>query len=230
MRDELLRKGKALLLDYTRGMTRCDFTERSVDPQFIFDLALEGEYTGLIVNPGVAERYWKGAYRDVALVIRLDAHVGERTVLIASVERAVKLGAAGVALTMTADPESAARVSGIAEEAHDRNLPLLITNAQDAQGVRAALELGADMVCAGDHDLSWLKRCAGRSRLLVREEEQVGAELLDKASQAVIGADGLIVGQNLSEHERPFSMSKALGEIVYRRKRPEQVRHLLQNV
>ncbi len=225
----LFRQGRALLLDSTRFGEA--FNERSADPQFLLDLALEGEYSGLIVAPGIAEQYWRGAYRDVNLIIKLDREVAGATVQTCTVERALKLGAAAVTLSLREERESFALAGAVAEAAHDHNLPLLIETS-GARLVRAALELGADsIITAPSEELSLLRKLAGRSDLLVTSGARDATALLEQA-HALNGAEsaGLVVGLNVAEHEKPFSLSKALGEIIYRRRRPEQVAHLLQNV
>lgn len=254
---DLIRKGKSLFLAYDEGLEEGPdaFTKRSVDPQFILDVALEGEYTGIILNPGVAAHYYTGAYRDVPLIVKLNArtslpHQEPIARQVCSVNHAMKLGAAAVAYTIydgsRMEPEIFKEFGVVVEEAHDHNLPvlaILVPRGQDVQdpaslmayGARIGLELGADFIkIAYNGDLphlQWTRQCAGRTRLLVSNRaERPDGELIREAYDTTVEADvaGLVVGRNVWRHEKPFSLSKALGDVVYARKKPSQVLHLLQ--
>ncbi len=253
---DLVQKGKSLFLAYDEGLEEGPdaFTQRSVDPQFILDVALEGEYTGVILNPGIAAQYYAGAYRDVPLIVKLNArtslpHQEPIARQVCSVGHAMKLGAAAVAYTIydgsRMEPAIFREFGAVVEEAHDHNLPvlaILVPRGRDvgdsdellAYGARIGLELGADFVkvgYAGDLErLRWAKLCAGRARLLVSSRaEKPDGELVREAYDTTVEADaaGLVVGRNVWRHEKPFSLSKALGDVVYRRKKPSQVMHLL---
>jgi fructose-bisphosphate aldolase, class I len=254
----LLRDGKAMFLSYDQGLEHGpgEFTEKTVDPQHILDIALEGGYTGVILQHGVAQKYYHGAYKDVPLIVKLNG----RTMLpkmvpvsrqICSVHRAVKLGADAVGYTIydgsRAEPEMFSEFGRIVEEAHDYGIPVIawmyprgqdvhdaMANDVLAYSARIGLELGADMIKLkynGDlENFKWALKCAGRTRVLTSDVEKRSArEFLQEVYDTVVAAngDGIAVSRSVWQDERPFSLSKALAEIVFKKKKPEEVLHLL---
>ena len=71
--DKLLRMGKALWLAYDYGLEHgpMDFNLRNVNPEYPLNLALEGQYTGIILHAGIAEKYYHEAYKDVPLILKV---------------------------------------------------------------------------------------------------------------------------------------------------------------
>ncbi len=255
--SRLLRNGKAMFLACDQGLEHgpSDFNEKSIDPQHILDIALEGGFTAVILQPGVAEKYYHGAYKEVPLIVKLNGKtrlpkidpISRQT---CSVERAVKMGASAVGYTIfdgsRAEPEIFQEFGRIVEEAHDHGLPVIawvyprgqdvkddLANDIIAYSARIGLELGADMVKLkynGDlENFKWVLKCAGRTKVVISGGSKKPREEFLKEVYDVVhaGGDGLAVGRNVWQDERPFSLSKALGEIVYRGKRPEDVLHLL---
>ncbi|MBI2310410.1 aldolase, partial [Candidatus Collierbacteria bacterium] len=57
------RNGKAMLLAYDQGFEHgpVDFDEKSVDPNYILDIARSGLFTGVIFQEGVAAKYYPSA-------------------------------------------------------------------------------------------------------------------------------------------------------------------------
>ncbi len=256
--NALLRKGKALFLACDQGLEHgpTDFNERNIDPEYILNIALEGGYTGVILQPGVAEKYYHGAYKDVPLIVKLNGKtrlpkidpISRQT---CSVERAVKMGASAVGYTIfdgsRAEPEIFQEFGRIVEEAHAYGLPVIawiyprgqdvkddLSNEVLAYSARIGLELGADMMKLkynGDlGNFRWMLKCAGRAKVVIsggskKTHEEFLKEVYDTVVQA--NGDGLAVGRNVWQDERPFSLSKALNQIVFQKKRPEEVLHLL---
>lgn len=245
---KLLHKGRAFFLAYDQGMEHGpeDFNHKNVDPEYIMNIALEGGYTGIILQPGVAEKYWNGAYRDVPLIVKLNGKsripkIDPISRLTCSVERAIKLGASAVGYTIydgsPNEPEMFREFGEVVEKAHDYGLPVIawmyprgrfVKNDEDndilAYSARIGLELGADMIKIkynGDiENFKWMTRCAGRAGILVAGGNKTDPHHLLNDTYATMqaGAWGMAVGRNIWQSDKPFSMSKALRSIVIDRK------------
>jgi class I fructose-bisphosphate aldolase len=256
--ERLLRNGRAMFLACDQGLEHgpTDFNETNINPQHILDIALEGGYTGVILQAGVAEKYYHGAYKEIPLIVKLNG----KTKLpnhepiarqICSVQRAVKMGADAVGYTIydgsRMEPEIFQEFGRIVEEAHDFGLPVIawiyprgrdikdeMSNEIIAYSARIGLELGADMIKIkynGDlNNLKWVKQCAGRTKIVISGGHKMEPEtFLQEAYDAIVEGDvcGMAVGRNIWQSEKPFTLSKALEQIIFKKKRPAQVEHLL---
>lgn len=256
--NSILRKGKAMFLACDQGLEHGpkDFNEKNIDPSYIFDIALEGGYTAVIVQPGVAEKYYKGAYKEVPLIVKLN---GKTTLpkiepvsrQHCSVEHAIKLGASAVGYTIYPgsrhEPEMFAEFGRIVEEAHDHGLPVVLwlyPRGQDvhdeldgkliAYAARIGLELGADVLKLkynGDlENFKWIVACAGRAKVVISGGSKLSHEkFLTKVYETSVeaGCAGIAVGRNIWQDPRPFSLTKALEQVIFHHKRPEEVTYLL---
>lgn len=194
------RNGKVMLLAYDQGFEHgpTDFDERSVDPNFILDIARSGYYTGLVFQEGVAARYYTTA-SDVAdlppLVVKLNGKTAFQTgdplsLQLCTVEKAAELGAKAVGYTIYVGSEHEekmlAEFSRIEDEAHQRGLIVIgwmyprgkkvegKENSKDilAYAARLGLELNADFVklpYTGDSEsFKWVVESAGKTKVLVQ--------------------------------------------------------------
>jgi fructose-bisphosphate aldolase, class I len=240
----LHKSGKCLILAYDQGMEHgpTDFNAQNVDPEFIFNHALEGRYSALAVGAGLAEKYYEGAYKDVPLIVKLNMKsklpkIDPISRQIWSVEHAVKLGAAAVGFTIydgsPNEPTMFSEFGKIVEQAHDYGLPVVVwmyprgpnirelDNEVLSYSARIALELGADIVKMKFNDdvenLKWMIRCAGRTKIVISGGDKVAPEVFLNEAQKVMnaGALGMAVGRNVWQSERPFSVTKALQAVVY---------------
>ena len=86
---KITRGGKALLLSYDFGLEHgpLDMSLRNVNPDYIFDLALEGKYTGIVVHAGIAQKYHKAAYKEVPLILKLNGKTSIPNMLRKSLDR-----------------------------------------------------------------------------------------------------------------------------------------------
>src|SRR5208337_3317437 len=104
-------KGKGMLLAYDQGLEHGpskDFNQKSVDPEYILDIASKGKFTGIIFQKGVAEKYYDG---KVPLIIKVNGKTslpkGEPIASqICSVKQAKALGARAVKIKYTGDSEN----------------------------------------------------------------------------------------------------------------------------
>jgi class I fructose-bisphosphate aldolase len=242
--SKLLRNGKALILAYDQGMEHgpTDFNARNVDPEFFLNLALEGKYSAIALLPGVAEKYYQGAYREVPLILKLNAKTSLAKInpvsrQICSVERAVKLGASAVGYTIydgsPNEPEMLQEFGKIVEQAHDYGLPVVawmyprgpeikeLDNNVLAYSARIGLELGADIIKMkfnGDvENLKWIVRCAGRTKVVISGGERTDPLTFLNEAGKVMGAGclGMAVGRNIWQADKPYSVTKALQAVVY---------------
>lgn len=247
--DRILREKRAMLLSLDEGIEEGPkaFTLTTVDPAYILNIAIEGEYTGIIVNPGIAEKYASALARDVPIIINLNAKSGVHGLdpagqLICTVERAVKLGAQAVAYTLydgsPVDPSVFAEFGRVVEHAHDYGIPVIAwmyprhahehDTDRDAYAARLALELGADAVglrFSGDvHAFSWIVKCAGKTAVFAIEGPSGSPkDILTHARSAThAGASGVIHGKSVWGHPKPFSLTRAMHAVVFKDKTVEE--------
>ncbi|PIZ78111.1 MAG: hypothetical protein COY02_04215, partial [Parcubacteria group bacterium CG_4_10_14_0_2_um_filter_41_6] len=107
--NKLLRNGRGMLLAYDHGFEHgpVDFNEKNVDPAYILDIANSGHFTGVVLQKGLADKYYdKKQYQptdsagQVRLIIKMNGktpfHKHEEPLSLSncSVKEAVELGAA----------------------------------------------------------------------------------------------------------------------------------------
>lgn len=236
-------KGKGILLAYDQGLEHGptkDFNQRSVDPQFILDIAAKGKFTGVIFQKGVAEKYYD---RKIPLIIKVNGKTslpkGEPLATqICSVKQAKALGAKGVGYTIylgSAHENVMLQEFGrIQEEAHSLGLAAIAwvyprgeavpndtTPEIIAYAARAGLEVGADAVkikYTGDSEsFRWAVKSAGAARVFMSGGPKAPTdEIFLTQVKGVIdaGATGLAVGRNVWQHEHPLRMAAALRQII----------------
>lgn len=253
--SHLLKNDKALMLACDQGLEHGpeDFNLKNIDPNYILDIALEGKYNSVILQSGMAEKYYHEAYRDVPLVVKLNGktsipHIAPISRQICSVDRAMKLGASAVGYTIydgsVKEPEIFSEFGKVVEEAHDYGIPVIawmyprgkaikddITNHILAYSARIGLELGADFVKLkynGDLEgYKWVVKNAGRTKVLCAGgSKQTPKEFLKEVKEIMqTGATGMAIGRNIWQDERPYSLTQAIQDIVFRNKKVEDVLH-----
>jgi class I fructose-bisphosphate aldolase len=254
--SKLCHKDKALILAYDQGMEHgpTDFNARNVDPEFIMNTALEGNYSAVAVGAGIAEKYYEGAYRDVPLICKLNmksklSKIDPISRQVWSVEHAIKLGASAVGFTIydgsPNEPQMFEQFGRIVEQAHDYGIPVVawmyprgpnikeLDNEVLAYSARIGMELGADVIkCKFNDDLEnlkWMVRCAGRTKIVISGGDKVAPEVFLNTVGKVMSAGvlGIAVGRNVWQSDKPFSITKALKAVVYEGKSPlDAAQHL----
>ena len=251
--SKILRNKQALILNLDQGLEKGpkQFTKQSIDPENLLRLALEAQYTGVVLTPGVAEKYYHHAYKDIPLIIKLNGktslgHLNPDSRQFASVEHAIRLGADAVAYTIydgsSVEPHQFKEFGAIVEEAHSYGLPVIAymspqEHAQDtdtlAYSARVALELGADFVKLRyneDHEgFKWVCQAAGRTKVLTAEPSNTDAHhVLEHAYQLKqAGTSGVVLGAALYHHEDPYKLARALNAVLFHDKKPADVHHFL---
>jgi class I fructose-bisphosphate aldolase len=243
---KILKNDRSVLLAYDQGLEHGpkDLNLTTVDPKYIFDIALEGMYNGIIVQAGIAEKYYHGYYKDVPLIIKLNGKTAFMDSPIAisrqicSVERAIKLGASAVGYTIydgsPLEPEMFTEFGKIVEQAHEYGIPVIgwmyprgpkVVNELDtdtlAYAARVGLELGADFLKLkynGNLDgFKWVVKCAGKAKVLVAGGNKLDEHTFLRNTNEIMksGAVGLAVGRNVWQHDRPYAITKAIMKMVH---------------
>jgi class I fructose-bisphosphate aldolase len=171
-----LGNGTALLLPYDQGLEHGprDFFANPAagDPKYILRLALEGGFNGVVLQIGLAEKFFWEFAGEVPLVLKLNGKTdippddAALSPVHATVEEAVRLGADAVGYTLyVGTPAQEADFSAlrtVREDAARYGMPLIVWayprgSAIEAKGgktsfyavdyaARVASELGADIV------------------------------------------------------------------------------------
>src|SRR3990167_5332107 len=177
MVDNLIleRNGKVMLLAYDQGFEHgpTDFDEKSIDPNYILDIARSGLFTGVIFQEGVAAKYYPSASSGQAWLPPLIAQLNGKTsfqgeeplsLQLCTVDKAIELGAAAVGYTIYVGSEHEEQMltefSRIEDEAHAKGLVVIAwmyprgkkvegkqtTKETLAYAARLGMELNADYV------------------------------------------------------------------------------------
>lgn len=170
------RNGTLLILPIDHGMEHgpIDFFSNpdAADPNYQFQLAVEGGYNGLACQIGFAEKYWPKYAGRVPLILKVSGKTNvppadeAHSPLNATVEDAVRLGAHAVGYTLYVgsplQSQHHEELNLIREQCLRYGLPLIVWSyprgaAIDAKGgrdsiyavdyaARLAMEMGADIV------------------------------------------------------------------------------------
>lgn len=194
------RNGKVMLLAYDQGFEHgpVDFDEKSVDPNYIMDIARSGYYTGVIFQEGVAAKYYATATDREnlpPLIVKLNGKTsfqGEEplSLQLCTVDKAIELGAKVVGYTIYVGSEHEeqmlAEFSKIEDEAHTKGLVVIAwmyprgkkvegkqtTKETLAYAARLGMELNADYVKiafpGNVEDFKWVIKSAGKTKVLVQ--------------------------------------------------------------
>ncbi len=255
--NELLTNQKALFLAMDQGLEHGpkDFTPKTINPDYVLDIAVKGKYNAMILQRGIAEKYYEHYKPDLPLIVKVNgkttlAQIDPYAPQLCSVKHAVKLGAHAVGYTIylksSYEPQMLQEFSKIAEEAHDYGLPVIawmyprssrLEQDHDtetlAYAARVGLELGADFIKMKynqDKDgLKWITQCAGRTKLLIAGGEKTNPQDLMQEVYDVMqaGATGLAIGRNVWQAEHPLKITAAIKSIIFDKKKPEQAMRML---
>jgi len=173
--NRFLRNGHGLLLAYDQGFEHgpSDFNAKNVDPAYILDIARRAQvFTGLILQKGVAERYYPRVKSQESrvknnippLIVKLNGktafHRGEEPFapLVCTVAEAIELGASAVGYTVYVGSEYEAKMTrtlgDIVRESNHRRIPTIawmylrgkhISDPHDRQKLAYAARLGLEL-------------------------------------------------------------------------------------
>lgn len=144
---KITRNGRAMFLAYDQGIEHgpsADFDDENVDPAKILEIAESGLFTGLILQKGIAEKYYNPKINKqslllrnkVSLIVKLNGRTKLRTEFdepyspqLCSVKEAVELGAAAVGYTIYIGSQFEGKMmqefSNIEQEAEKYKLPVI---------------------------------------------------------------------------------------------------------
>jgi fructose-bisphosphate aldolase, class I len=251
--SKITKNGKSLILAYDQGFEHgpTDLDLINVDPDYIFKIALDGGYNALALQAGIVEKYMKEEYRKIPLIIKLNAKTnlpkGDPISLQhTSVSYALKLGAAAVGYTIYLgsihEQIMFKEFASICEEAHSLDIPVIcwmyprgesiqneISTDTLAYAARVAMELGADIVKLkynGDPEaMKWVIKCAGKTKVVIAGGPRVSENDFEKLTYDAMysGAIGIAVGRNVWQDKTPLVLTKALKQIIFENKMPEEI-------
>lgn len=214
-----LKNNKALLLAYDHGFELGPevLSGQSINPENILDLAIRGGYTGIILQKGIAEKYYQGSHcqKRIPLILKINGKTNivpkkdPYSVLNCSVEYAKKLGAKAVGYTIYLGSNEETKMlfdfGKIQEKAHQLNMaaiawmylrgssiedefdPFLITYA-----ARVGLELGADMIKikypGSKESFKKVVEAAGKTKVVLSGGTKIDEEKFLEIIQSVIDA------------------------------------------
>jgi class I fructose-bisphosphate aldolase len=243
--SKITTNGKAIYLAYDHGIEHgpVDLKGKSLDPNYILDIAVKGGYNAIVLQKGVAEKYYP-AYRDkIPLIVKLNGKsrlVGGEPISrqVCSVAEAVELGAAAVGYTIYLGSQHEAKMLeefGRIEEEADRHDLVVIgwiyprgKGVKDddspeitAYAARVGLELGADMVkikyCGSKECFAQAVKAAGKTKVVLSGGPKVSDQEFLKIVENIMaaGAIGLAVGRNVWQREDPLAITQKIKEIVF---------------
>jgi len=244
----LLKKGKALFLAYDHGFEHghTDLIGKSLDPNYILEIALKGGYTGIVLQKGIAEKYYfNSKYENkIPLILKVN---GKTNILKTqpyssqncSIEYAKKLKAKAVGYTIylgsAYEPLMFKEFSKIQEEAHKLNLAVIAwmypafnellekePEKITLYGARLGLELGADIIkIKYPNSKEIFKKAvelAGKTKIVLSGGPKIKEEEFLKIVKEVMeaGAIGLTVGRNVWQNKNPLEITKKIKKIIFK--------------
>ena len=244
--SRITKNGKSLMLAYDHGLEHGpkDFNGNNINPGYILNIAKSGGYNGVILQKGVAEKYYTNEYRKVPLVLKLNGKTnickGEPiSRQICSVKEAVSIGASAVGYTIyigsAFESEMFSEFGKIEEEAHSRGLPVImwayprgravkrLTHETLIYAARVGLELGADFVkikyTGSTNSFKKAVEVAGRCGVLCLGGSKLDEKkFLQQARDAMsAGAAGMVIGRNVWQSSNPMKVTEKLKKIIFRK-------------
>ena len=230
-----------LLLAYDQGLEHgpTDFDSQNIDPSYILNLGQKADFDGVILQKGVAEKYYTN---QLPLIVKLNGKTKLRqgeplSIQVCSVKEAKELGAVAVGYTIYIgsefEPVMLKEFGRIEQEAEELGLAVIawmyprgksIKNPASpeiiAYAARVGLELGADCVKinypGSVKALAWAIKAAGRTKVLVAGGEKLPEKefIVQVKDIMSAGAAGLVVGRNVWQSENPIKIAQALREII----------------
>jgi len=256
MSNKIFKK-RVLFLAYDQGLEHgpTEFNDKNIDPNYILNIANKGKYTGVILQKGIAEKYYKKS--KVPLILKLNGKtnlVKQEPIapLLCTVKEAIKLKAKAVGYTIYIGSKHEnimfREFEEVEREAHENNLPVIawmyprgkaIKNELNkeilAYSARIGLELGADIIKMkynnNPKDLKWIIKCAGKTKVVISGGIKTNPELLLQQTKDIMnsGAIGLAIGRNVWQYKEPLKITNALKSIIFKNKSVNEALKYLKN-
>jgi len=244
--EQITRQGKALFLAYDQGFEHgtADFNDENVDPKKVLEIADSGFFTGVILQKGIAEKYYFGQNYKVPLIVKLNGKtnlvkdIDPYSPQVCSVAEAISYGAKAVGYTIYVGSEFESKMTEefgkIEQEAEEAGLSVIawmyprgknVADENDpkviAYAARVGLELGADIIkvrYTGDpKSFNWVVKSAGETKVVAMggsKEDEQGFLTKTKIIMEQ-GAIGLAVGRNVWQSEKPLAIVKKISDIIW---------------
>lgn len=241
---KLSTNGKTLFLAQDQGLEHYapdELTGETSNPDYIFNIAEQGEFDGFICQKGLAEKYGDSYKTNIVLKVNGKDLLGPKgdpySPITCSVRRAVDLNAKAIGFTNFPGSSHQDKIFAdfrkIQEEAHDFGLPVTswmyprgstIKNDTDARLLqycaRIGLELGADMLKmkynGNPEDMKKQIQFGGKAKMLMAggaKAENTKDFLKQIEEVNSVGAHGFAIGRNIWKHDKPVALSKAIRDI-----------------
>jgi class I fructose-bisphosphate aldolase len=233
-----LRQGKAMFLAYDHGFEHGpkDLIGKSLDPEYILDLAVKGGYTGIILQKGIAEKYYTGTkyQRQIPLILKINGKTNLRSqeepysAINCSVEYAKELGAQAVGYTICLGSEWEAKMfedfGKIQEKAHSLGLAAIAwiyprgkavlneTSSEITQyAARIGLELGADLIkikySGSEETMREVIKTAGKTKVVLSGGPKTEKEEFLEEIKKVISAGAVGVAVGRNVWQRDEALA-----------------------
>jgi class I fructose-bisphosphate aldolase len=247
LREHGLRNGTALFLPYDQGLEHGprDFFANPAagDPSYIIKLALEGGFNGIVLQIGLAEKfYWEFA-GEVPLVLKLNGKTDippsdhALSPLNATVADAVRLGADAVGYTLyvgtPAQEQDLEQYRQVREDAQRLGMPLVVWayprgSAIEAKGgktsfyavdyaARTASELGADVVKVNFPDPSLRTAVKAEYDVDVTSQQAIDAVVRSANKTLVLISGGERAGDDAMLEKAKESMDAGATGLIFGR-------------
>lgn len=197
----------------------------SADPDYQLRLALEGRYSGIVFEPGLARKYHHAFAGRVPLIVKINAKTNipsdaaAFSPLTGSVEEAVALGADAVGYTLyvgsPAQDRDIAQLAGVRRDCDRFGMPLVVWSYPRGEAVEKkggrdslyAIDYAARVACEMGADLVKLNMPKPNQKCPGQPEEYAALDLdeLGRMRKAVQSAGRTLVlvsgGSKLSDEE-----------------------------
>ncbi|OGH41807.1 MAG: fructose-bisphosphate aldolase [Candidatus Levybacteria bacterium RIFCSPLOWO2_02_FULL_36_8b] len=247
--SKITKNGKALFLAYDQGMEHgtADFDGENIDPSHILKIGIDGGFTGIIFQKGVAEKYFNQSYKEkLPLIIKLNGKTNlvktqePYSPLLCTVDEAVKLGASAVGYTIYIGSEYEEQMlkelAEVIRQAHDKNIPVIgwmyprgknVPDPLDqniiSYGARVGLEVGCDLVKVNyPGSLEGVKHivaAAGKTGVVFAGGKKDDENTFLEMAKTVMesGAVGMAVGRNIWQSDNPMDITEKLKKIIFKK-------------
>ncbi|MFH1094632.1 MAG: class I fructose-bisphosphate aldolase [Candidatus Micrarchaeota archaeon] len=244
--SRIVRNGKLLLLAMDQGLEHGpkDFNQTNINPDYVFDIAAKGGFTGFAIQKGTAYHYLSSYAGKVPIILKLN---GRTSIVpkddiysspVATVKEAVALGADAIGYTLYVGSPLEAQMfkefGAIRAECEEYGMPSIVwayprgkfikdekDPATVAYAARCALELGADVVkvnFTGSTDsFKSVVQAAQKCKVISAGGSKLSDdEFIAKAKEVMAsGASGFAVGRNVWQSEHPFQIAERLKKVVF---------------
>ncbi|MFA4990460.1 MAG: aldolase [Candidatus Paceibacterota bacterium] len=211
--------GRAMYLAYDHGFEHgpIDLPNQSIDPDYILNIAVEGGYNAIILQRGLAEKYYTGTkyQKQIPLILKINgkANIWQGGDVYSyqncSVKYAKELGASAVGYTIylgsAHDGKMFSDFGKIVEEAHQLNMAAIawvyprgefvkdeVSKEITAYAARIGLELGADMVkikySGSKENFAYAVKAAGKTKVVLSGGPKVNDEEFLQITKDVMAA------------------------------------------